>query len=161
VPPALVFYQALAGICFTLLGLWFAVLSLAHEAWREPSRHRSTLHIALHFLLPGVASLAALLSGDAAGGLVWRVAFVLVGIAGAAESADFLRSPEGPRARPGRALRTLDPWLYLGVAATAFLQADALPVAPLQVEGSIVATVLLTGLGYVWLAFAERLPSPR
>jgi hypothetical protein len=73
VTPAVVFYQSLAGVSFTLLGLWFAVLSLGHESWRGAERRRSTL----------------------------------------------------------------------------------------QVEGTIVAGVLLAGLSYVWLAFAERLPADR
>jgi hypothetical protein len=161
VTPAVVFYQSLAGVSFTLLGLWFAVLSLGHESWRGAERHRSTLHIALHFLLPGAASLAALLAGDVAGGLIWRVAFILVGFVGLGESLPFLRSPEGPRARPGRTLRALDPWLYAAIIGSAFIQPGMLPVAPLQVEGTIVAGVLLTGLSYVWLAFAERLPADR
>jgi hypothetical protein len=39
--------------------------------------------------------------------------------------------------------------------------AAGLPVAPPRVEGTIVAAVLLAGLSYVWLAFAERLPADR
>jgi hypothetical protein len=61
---ATVFYQALSGVSFTLLGLWFGVIQFAHGGWRsDPARHRATLHIALHFFLPGTMALGSLLSG--------------------------------------------------------------------------------------------------
>jgi hypothetical protein len=50
---ALLFYQTLATVSLTLLGLWFAVLQLAHPDWRADHRRRPVLHIALHFLAPG------------------------------------------------------------------------------------------------------------
>ncbi len=155
--PAITFYQALASVSLTLLGLWFTVLQFAHGGWRsDMQRHRSALHIALHFLLPGMASLAALLTAGTAGGLVWRTVFVLAGLVGLTEAVSFLRSPDGPRDWAGQTLRAVDPLLYASMIAAAFLTERALPLTPLQAEGAATGTLFLVGLCFVWLAFAER-----
>ena len=157
--PAATFYQSLSGISFTLLGIWFGVMQFGHGGWRsDPARHRSTLHIALHFFLPGVASLVALLGAGTAGGAIWRVAFVVAGLLGFIESIRFLRAPDGPKALAGRTLRALDPFLYLLVIAGAFVPPDTLVVSPLQFEGFVNGALFVVGLCYVWLAFSERQP---
>lgn len=154
--PAITFYQALAGISFTLLGLWFAVLQFSHGGWRsDPDRHRSGLHIALHFFLPGIASLASMLGAGTEGGVLWRIVFTLCGLIGAVEALAFLRAPGGPVALAGRALRAADPALYLLMVAAAFAPPGALPLTPLQVEGMVTGTLFVVGLCFVWLAFAE------
>ncbi|MGI8693054.1 MAG: hypothetical protein ACR2JK_09170 [Geodermatophilaceae bacterium] len=72
------FYQSLTGISFTLLGLWFGVMQFGHGEWRDdPHRHRSTLHIALHFFLPGMLGLGSLLSSPLDDGVIWRVTFAI------------------------------------------------------------------------------------
>jgi hypothetical protein len=82
---ALAFYQLLATASFTLLGLWFVVVGLAHGGWRtDPTRHRYDLHVALHFLLPGTTGLAAVLAGGEP--LFWRAAALLAALAGLVES---------------------------------------------------------------------------
>lgn len=155
--PGITFYQALVTVSFTLLGLWFAVLQFAHGGWlSDTERRRSTLHIALHFFLPGMASLAALLGGGTVGGLVWRIIFVLAGAVGLVESLRFLRAPDGPRALPGRSLRAMDPALYAWMIAAAFVPSELFPLSALQIEGMATGTLFMVGLCYVWLAFSER-----
>ncbi|MDN5857267.1 MAG: hypothetical protein L0H84_01470 [Pseudonocardia sp.] len=154
--PAIAFYGPLATISLTLLGVWFAVLQFSHGSWQSAVRHRSTLHIALHFLLPGMAGLASLLATGTEDGLIWRITFLAAGLGGTVESLAFLRDPHGPRAIVGRALCALDPALYTAMAGAAFLPKGALPITPLQTEGMITGTLFLFGLCYVWLAFAER-----
>lgn len=52
------FYETIAGICFTLLGLWWVVVRTSHETWVSNSaRRRTATHISLYFLLPGSMSL--------------------------------------------------------------------------------------------------------
>ena len=158
---ALAFYQLLATASFTLLGLWFVVVGLSHGGWRTDSvRHRYDLHVALHFLLPGATGLAAVLAGGEP--LFWRVAALLAAAAGLVESLGFLAAPGFPRALPGRALRALDPLLYVlvGVAAVA---SPPLGLVPMQIEGMATGLVFLAGTAYLWLAYAERpatLPAP-
>lgn len=155
--PAITFYQALAGISFTLLGLWFAVLQFGHGGWRsDADRHRSGLHIALHFFLPGLASLASMLGAGTEGGVLWRIVFVACGLIGVIESLAFLRADGGPVALAGRSLRAADPALYGLMVGAAFLPPGSLPLTPLQIEGMATGALFVVGLCFVWLAFAER-----
>lgn len=155
--PAITFYQALAGISFTLLGLWFAVLQFGHGGWRsDAERHRSGLHIALHFFLPGMASLASMLGVGTGGGVMWRIVFAIAGLVGLFESLSFLRAADGPTALVGQTLRAMDPGLYMLMIAAAFVRPGTFTLTPLQIEGMVTGTLFVLGLCYVWLAFAER-----
>jgi hypothetical protein len=154
--PATTFYQALAGISFTLLGLWFGVVQFAHGGWRtNPQRHRASLHVALHFFLPGMASLASMLGAGNAGGLLWRITFVVAGLIGFVEAASYVRDPEGSKALANRALRTFDPVLYATMIAVAFVPPGIFALTPLQLAGMATGGLFLIGLCFVWLAFAE------
>lgn len=156
---AVEFYQTVSGVSFTLLGLWFTVVQFAHGGWRsDPWRQRSALHIGLHFLLPGTVALAALLSGSTDGGLIWRTAFVLGGVAGLIESLSYLSAPGGRVTLAEGFLRITDPALYTLMAAAALLPTALLAVTPLQIEGMVTGLLFVSGLCSVWLAFAEREP---
>lgn len=155
------FYQTLTGTSFTLLGLWFGVMQFAHGDWRrDPRRHRSTIHIALHFFLPGMLGMGSLLSTPLDEGVLWRATFVLGGAIGVAESIGFILAPQGPTRWIERTLRAVDPVLYAGLIGTAFVPAVTLGLAPLQIGGIMTGTLFLTGLLYVWLAFVEPAPAP-
>ena len=70
------FYQTVAQLCFTLLGLWWLVLQTKYAEWiGDPSRRRMITNISLYFLLPGAMSLLALLSSQVH--LLWQAAFIL------------------------------------------------------------------------------------
>lgn len=155
------FYQILTGTSFTLLGLWFGVMQFGHGEWRsDPRRHRSTIHIAMHFFLPGMLGMGSLLSTPLDEGMLWRATFVLGGAIGVAESIGFIRAPYGPTRWIERSLRAVDPMLYAGLIVTAFLPAITLGLAPLQIGGMGTGTLFLAGLIYVWLAFAEPATAP-
>lgn len=154
------FYQTLTGTSFTLLGLWFGVMQFGHGDWRkDPRRHRSTIHIALHFFLPGMVGMGSLLSTPLDEGLLWRTVFVLGGAIGVAESVQFIRAPHGPTRWIERTLRAVDPFLYAGLIVTSFLP-STLVLTPLQIGGLVTGSLFLTGLVFVWLAFVERAPEP-
>ncbi|MGH4014790.1 MAG: hypothetical protein ACRDSL_12875 [Pseudonocardiaceae bacterium] len=153
------FYQTLSSMSFTLLGIWFAVMQFSNGRWRsDPQRHRTNLHIALHFFLPGFLSLAALLSGGTDGGLMWRIVFIIGGVVGLIESLSFLQVSGAPFASAGRFLRATDPLLYTLMVLAAVLPAGLFLVTPLQIEGMVTGVLFMSGLCYVWLAFAERAP---
>jgi len=155
------FYQSLTGISFTLLGLWFGVMQFGHGEWRDdPHRHRSTLHIALHFFLPGMLGLGSLLSSPLDDGVIWRVTFAIGASIGVVESVGFIVAPHGPTGRVERALRALDPLLYALLFLVAFAPADQFALTPLQIGGIVTGVLFLSGLCYVWLAFSERAPVP-
>jgi hypothetical protein len=152
------FYQALTTVSFTLLGIWLAVMQSAHGGWRtDPARHATTLHITLKFFLPGVLGLVSLLGSSTGGGLVWRVAFVVGGLAGFVESVRYLLRDIG-RPVAVRRLALADPVLYLLFVTVALLPASTLAVTPLQAEGLATGTVFVTGLLGVWIALSERAP---
>jgi hypothetical protein len=154
--PAITFYQALAGISFTLLGLWFGVVQFAHGGWRtDPRQHRAGLHIALHFFLPGAASLASMLAGGVAGGLIWRTTFVMAGLIGVVEAVSFVQLRGGVDALPSRILRSVDPVLYATMVVVVFVPRGTFGLTPLQFAGMATGGVFLVGLCFVWLAFAE------
>ena len=157
--PAITFYQALAGISFTLLGLWFGVVQFAHGGWRtDPRQHRAGLHVALHFFLPGMASLASMLAGGVGGGIIWKITFVIAGLIGVAEAVSFLRLKGGVDALPSKVLRSVDPLLYAAMVVVAFVPRGTFALTPLQLAGMATGAVFLVGLCFVWLAFAEPEP---
>ena len=156
--PSTTFYQTLTSVSFTLLGLWFAVMQFSHGGWRsDPERHRATLHVALHFFLPGVLGLGSLLGGTGANGLVWRVTFVAGGLLGLFESIVYLSSARPALGFGSRMLRILSPLLWALVVIAAFLPSLSPSLTALQLEGFAVALIFVSGLCYVWLAFAERM----
>ncbi|HEU0087920.1 MAG TPA: hypothetical protein VFQ77_09745 [Pseudonocardiaceae bacterium] len=153
------FYQTLSSMSFTLLGIWFAVMQFANGSWRgDPQRHRANLHIALHFFLPGFLGLSALLSGNPDSGLLWRSVFVLGGLVAVAESLSFLQLSRAPFGLAGQVLRMLDPVLLTLMVVAAVLPEGLFLVTPLQIEGMLTGLLFMSGLCYVWLAFAEPAP---
>src|SRR3954468_20690010 len=77
------FYATTSAVSFTLLGFWWVVVQFRHdEMTRDPGRRRLAFVVSLHFILPGLMSLGALLTADAP--LVWRLTFGSAGVAGMA-----------------------------------------------------------------------------
>ena len=73
------FYATASALCFTLLGFWWVVVEYKHdELTSSPGSRHFTFLVSLHFILPGIVSLASLL----ATGPLWRVAFGLAGLTG-------------------------------------------------------------------------------
>jgi len=59
------FYIAFGTVCFTLLGLWLIVVQTRHAEWRRVALFRRRAYgVALHFSLPGLMSLMALVNPD-------------------------------------------------------------------------------------------------
>src|SRR5438045_4339717 len=76
------FYAAFAPLSFTVYGLWLIVVQTRHSDWRHSPAHRRRAYaVSLHFALPGLMSLLALV--DPTNGDVWRFSFALSGAAGA------------------------------------------------------------------------------
>ncbi|MCC6176076.1 MAG: hypothetical protein IT305_12290 [Chloroflexi bacterium] len=59
-----VVYGIMAGLSFTLLGLWW-IACQAHMDWlAEPTGRRMAYVVSLHFVLPGAMSLLSLVAPD-------------------------------------------------------------------------------------------------
>jgi hypothetical protein len=55
------FYGAFSPACFALLGLWLVVVQIRMREWQGSTAHRRRSYgVALHFVLPGMMSLLAL-----------------------------------------------------------------------------------------------------
>lgn len=147
------FYRALSTVSFSLLGLWFIVLGLDRR-WRDdPVRHRTTLHTALCFFLPGMMGLGSVLGGGST--MLWRAFFVLGGTVGLIESLLYLRFR---RRAPGPVWGTVvlaGPWAYFLVIVAAVLPFPLGELAPQQVEGLATGLVFCLGMGHLWIRIAE------
>jgi hypothetical protein len=150
------FYATAATLCFTLLGFWWIVVEFRHtELTRDPMSRRFTFLVALHFIIPGLVSLASLL----AAGALWRVAFGLAGLAGLAAviTGIGVGTRAGPLRNLGRAAWIGLP-LYALVTLIAFVPdlARVVGLEPLQVEGFTLVVILLLGILLAWFLFTQH-----
>jgi hypothetical protein len=153
------FYATAAGLCFALLGFWWVVVQFRHrELTHERSHRRLAFVVSLHYILPGLMSLAALLAADQ--GILWRLAFAsagAAGMAGALVAARTVRSPVGAIALVSRGEWIALP-LYAALTAVALAPSvvgEATGLAPLQVEGLLIVGILLLGLLFSWALFTD------
>ena len=161
----LVFYQTVAQLCFTVLGLWVLVLQTKYRDWTvKPVRRRMATNISLYFLLPGCMSLLALLSVHTA--LLWQAAFVVAGVLGMIETALLARDEGALLAQVGavpmaryqslRLLRWLGIALYaLVVLVALFAGVIGRLVSPLNVAGVLITLLVVLGLALAWVYFVE------
>jgi hypothetical protein len=76
------FYLSFSAVCFTLLGLWLIVVQTRHAEWRGSPLHRRRAYaVAMHFSLPGLMSLLALVDPESSA--LWRASFATAAIGGA------------------------------------------------------------------------------
>ena len=156
------FYAAASGLCFTLLGFWWVVVQFRHaELTGDPGRRQLSFLVSLYFVLPGLASLAALISTES---LLWRLSFGIVGIVGVGAALIAIRGihePTGVIALLGRA-----GWIavvtygVLGlIALVPSTAASITGLTALQVEGYVLVLLLLIGVLFAWLLFTEPVAS--
>ncbi|MEO7001074.1 MAG: hypothetical protein ABI068_04670 [Ktedonobacterales bacterium] len=162
-PQLAVFYQTVAQLCFTLLGLWWLVLQTKYAEWiGDRDRRRMATNISLYFLLPGAMSLLALLSTGAS--FVWQAAFVVASGLGALETlllllrdARTLVKTVALRAVALLVARAVGVLLYLVVFIVALFPgtAHSLNVAPLLIAGTSLTLLVVLGVGLAWAYFME------
>lgn len=154
------FYQTMAQLCFTLLGLWWLVLQTKYSEWiGVRARRRKITNISLYFLLPGSMSLMALLSAQVH--FLWQVAFLVASILGAIETAvligEMRHQPPGTLAR---ALRWLGFALFVLVALVAGVAfvpelTRQLGIPPLGITGILLTLVVVLGVTLAWAYFVQ------
>jgi len=161
------FYGAFSPACFALLGLWLVVVQMRFTEWeKDPERRRRSYGVALHFALPGVMSMFALI--DAQTAAFWRVSFAIVALSGAAIIALVRGYPVAPeRGRTGR--RGLPVADQLGVAAYAaaiilYVLIGALALVggldALRTEAVLLTMLVFLGFNVAWLLmFDDRDPA--
>ncbi|MCL4396062.1 MAG: hypothetical protein M1482_14880 [Chloroflexi bacterium] len=145
------FYSLVAGTCFALVGLWWNVVN-GHPDWMkdEQSRHLAG-GIYASFLIPGLMSLAAQIGGD--NKLIWRGVFVSAALLGAFF---VTRLVLRTRAQAGQGLFRRSQWvvvLLYGIVLVFALfpqLAEPMSLQPLQVEGILLALLILVAHGLTW-----------
>jgi hypothetical protein len=181
------FYAAFSPACLALLGLWLVVVQMRLPQWQAseaaPAYQRASYGIALHFALPGLMSLLALVdSGDPA---YWRTSFEIIALGGAvvliALRGLFGRPGLAPGPRPGPgsgrgagrgAGRAADSPLRggLGLAAyviaiAAYLVVGALAFiggpAVLRAEAILLTGLVFLGFNAAWLLLFDSGPDSR
>jgi hypothetical protein len=146
------FYAAVAGINFTLLGLWWVAVTERRQL-REggPRVRRMAYTVSLQFLIPGALSLLAQVAPDVPA--FWRTAFALAGVLGLASilmlSPEVVRENEMTR-RGALLLRLLGIPLYLLVTIVAVLPFRGLPLTSIQIEGIMLSILVFLGAHTAW-----------
>lgn len=161
------FYQTVAGFCFTLVGLWWAVVQFRHEEWMaHPAWRRLVYSVHLSFMVPGVMSLGAMAAGDLK--IIWRLVFVLASafaIVALITLTQLARRAGGaPPAHRGW-FATGGRWamalLYALIAVvaidTSLVKLISPAITPLQVEGLLLTLLVFLGTSVAW----ELLAAPR
>jgi hypothetical protein len=152
------FYSTTAQACFTVLSVWWVILGLNFQRWvKDPPRRLMVYDVSLYFLLPGLMSLVSLLAVGVPG--IWRVAFALGATAGAIESVilPIHRARRGRSGLPERGADWVSFALYALIAVVAvrpsLVGSAGLGLRPLEVEGILIAALLLVGFLLAGLMF--------
>ena len=153
------FYATTSAVSFTLLGFWWVVVQFRHEEMTaDPGRRRLAFVVSLHFILPGLMSLGALLTGDAP--LVWRLTFGIAGIAGMIAVVTRRADPDAERARSPPSVGTSGsrcPCTRSSRSSPSDPTSSSrrLGLAPLQVEGAIMTLLVVLGIIFAWALFTD------
>jgi len=157
------FYQTVAAFCFTLLGLWWAVVQFRHAEWMNDLRQRRAAHsVHLSFLVPGIMSLGAMIAGDIK--ILWRLVFIVAcgfGILAMiflsdGASTGVKKTHRSFFIRQGRWLTIVLYALIAIVAAKPTLVGTlGTSLKPLQVEGLLLTLLVFVGVSVAWDFLAE------
>ena len=158
------FYAAVAGISFTLLGLWWVVV-ITRTEWRQSQARRMLAYaVSLHFLLPGMMSILSIIAPDEP--LVWRCVFSLAGLLGVFGVILFRRALIEDHDTPRLAI--VVEWvvlpIYIGITLLALvptIPADlGLKLTGIQVEAILVSLLLFFGVQGAWILMVEPVRPP-
>ena len=150
------FYAVVAGINFTLLGLWWVAVLERSDLRRAGSRHRQMAYVvSLQFLLPGTVALLSQVAPDVA--FVWRTAFLLGGAAGVVGIVILVPILLQTHLRtPARLLLAVGVPIHAAVAIVAVLPDlrtyFGLELNSLQVEAVLFCLLVLLGAQTAWTA---------
>jgi hypothetical protein len=150
------FYISFSAVCFTLLGLWLIVVQTRHAEWRGSALHRRRAYgVALHFSLPGLMSLLALV--DPASSALWRTSFAIVAIGGAVV---MIAVRGAARGKLGLTAYTFAIALYtlIGILAIAprIVSGLGLDATPVRVEAVLLTILVFAGVNVAWLLLFEE-----
>jgi hypothetical protein len=152
------FYVSFSAVCFTLLGLWLIVVQTRHAEWRGSPVHRRRVYaVAMHFSLPGLMSLMALVDPESSA--LWRVSFAVAAIGGALALIALRGAAPG---KLGLAAYVSAIALYLLIGTLAIAPQSVgqlgLQTAPVRVEAALLTILVFAGVNVAWLLLFEEAP---
>ena len=162
------FYQAFSPACFGLLALWIVVVQLRIDEWKKDKVcQRRAYGVALHFALPGMMGVLALI--DPSTHLFWQLSFAIIGLSGALVMFAVRGYPvRVERTRTGR--RHLPAADRLGLAAyvaaiVLYVVIGALAIIggtdELRTEAVLLTILVFLGFNVAWLLlFDDTSPAP-
>jgi hypothetical protein len=153
------FYVSFSAVCFTLLGLWLIVVQTRHAEWRGSPLHRRRVYgVAMHFSLPGLMSLVALVDPESSA--LWRASFALAAIGGAA-ALIALRGPAPGTLGLTAYISAIALYVLIGILAIAphIVGRLGLEAAPVRVEAVLLTLLVFAGVNVAWLLLFEEAPS--
>lgn len=154
------FYTTTSTLSFALLGFWWVVVQFKHQSWMPEARHRRMAYdVSLHFLLPGIMSLIALLTEGAP--LLWRSVFVIAAVTGAYATFSIMRAVKADATQVAAVKVTR--WVFLlcyaliaVVAAVPTIVIEmGLTLDHFQVEGILIALLIFLDVNVAWWFFSE------
>jgi hypothetical protein len=153
------FYLSFSAVCFTLLGLWLIVVQTRHAEWRGSALARRRAYgVALHFSLPGLMSLLALVNPDSS--ILWRTSFAIVAIGGAVVLIVLRGAAVG---KVGLTVYILAIALYavIGLLAIAprIVGNLGLDTTSVRVEAVLLTILVFIGVNVAWLLLFEEAPA--
>jgi hypothetical protein len=154
------FYISFSAVCFTPLGLWLIVVQTRHAEWRGSPLHRRRAYgVALHFSLPGLMSLLALVNPDSSA--LWRVSFAIAAIGGAV-ALIALRGPAPGKVGLIAYLAAIALYALIAVLAIAprIVSGIGLTAAPVRAEAILLTMLVFAGVNVAWLLLFEETPDP-
>lgn len=153
------FYISFSAVCFTLLGLWLIIVQTRHAEWRGSSLHRRRAYaVAMHFSLPGLMSLLALIDPESSA--LWRASFAIAAIGGAVVLIALRGAALG---KIGQAAYLLAIVIFaligLLAIAPAIISGIGLDAAPVRVEAVLLTLLVFAGVNVAWLLLFEAAPT--
>jgi hypothetical protein len=146
------FYAVVAGVNFTLLGLWWVAV---HERidLRDSASRRMAYVVALQFMIPGTTALISQVAPTVTA--IWRVTFTLAGLVGAAGVLLVAPALRQATARASATLMlALGLPLYLAVALVAAVpgvhEAVSDQLTGLQTEAILFSLLVLLSVQVAW-----------
>jgi len=123
---------------------------------------RTTFHVSLGFLIPGVVALGSLLAVESL--VMWRIAFGVGGVGGAVASARFALSKDAPAGPVPIGTWWAAGAVYLLFAVVAMSRPSVtfgdVALSPITQEGVLVTVQMLIGSFAAWRVFAMPALSP-
>jgi hypothetical protein len=145
------FYALMTGTCFGLVGLWWNVVRAKPEWAKDEQLRTLAAGVYLSFLIPGLMSLVAQVSGE--NRLIWQVTFALAAVLGIYYTTRLIRKT---RAAAPRTSFYRNRWgtvvLYVLILFFAIFPglAQFIGLLPLQMEGILLAGLILIAHGLTW-----------